>query len=40
MLRKIIDKNDVLKIDFCEKPDSGPGKALAYYKVATFIGCY
>ena len=29
---KIIDKHDFLKIDLCEKPDSGPGKALAYYK--------
>ncbi len=31
-LPKIIDKNDFLKIDLCEKPDSGPGKPLAYYK--------
>jgi len=29
---KIIDKHDFLKLDLCEKPDSGPGKALAYYK--------
>lgn len=31
-LPKVIDHNDFLKIDLCEKPDSGPGKALAYYK--------
>jgi len=31
-LPKIVDKQDILRVELCEKPDSGPSKPIAYYK--------
>jgi len=31
-LPKLVDRYDVLKIELCEKPDTGPSKNIAYYK--------